>query len=695
MNLGIHRMCRIAPPAVLCVGLILVWPTCCDADDRQDAIVPAGDGGTETGERWALLIGINRYEHLPSLEYCSRDMEALRDILIAFGGYQADHIQLLGDATEGGFRPTRSNIFIELTTFLQQAEPRDTVLVAFAGHGACDKSRKSFLVPIDGNTSETLLPLTCVPMTDVYQFLEACSARQKVVILDCCHSGGERGGRGSTDADFVPGIELPASGLIELLSCGQDEVSHEDDEFRQGVFSYYLARGLEGDADVHVSGNRDGQISVDEAYAFVHDRVTQFIGEKYPGRRQVPIKRGQVEGSIILASRTQARDGLPVERILERLEQRLQERTVSADLVESARRWLSAADSFPPVREMQLLLSLMVQDLITERQFQSLEGGRGAQIDSHLAASTRFSNRRMRAVCVGINSYPGFVRRQLRFATADAVLLAETLSRGAPAGNAGEGDIVVLTDEQASAAAIRDAIESQTAACTADDILFITLSGQSVSGHVDADGRVLRPLNQVAGELRSYLTSDGVTVSEQDVDVRSIGYFLANDARGDAFLGVDGEDGYITVDELDDWVSGCAGHVVILTDADDVEPFSRIEVLPGVFQDEHARLAIGCDGAIESRRISYGRLSFIVAQALAGLADQYTPQPVEFGQLREPRLPDGYVTLVELQTFLTELDRNPELSRQLVESSSELRLELRGHAGPPDVVLTRSNLVVD
>ena len=149
------------------------------------------------GQRWALLIGINRYEHMAHLRFCANDMVVLRDALQRHSGYEPQRIHLLSDADERGRAPTRGNILIALKSFLKQAKPDDTVLVAFSGHGATLKGR-SYLMPIDGDPSPDMVEHTGVPLRLIHTFLDRCPAHQKVLILDACHSGGTRSDRAAS-----------------------------------------------------------------------------------------------------------------------------------------------------------------------------------------------------------------------------------------------------------------------------------------------------------------------------------------------------------------------------------------------------------------------------------------------------------------------------------------------------------------
>ena len=80
-------------------------------------------------------------------------------------------------------------------------------------------------------------------------------------------------------------------GRIIMTASGANEVSAEDDQLGHGVFTYYLVEGLKGKADA----DRDGFITVDEAYLYVSAKVPGATGQE-----QHPVKKGTVEGNLIL-----------------------------------------------------------------------------------------------------------------------------------------------------------------------------------------------------------------------------------------------------------------------------------------------------------------------------------------------------------------------------------------------------------
>jgi uncharacterized caspase-like protein len=81
-------------------------------------------------------------------------------------------------------------------------------------------------------------------------------------------------------------------GKVIITASSANEVSVEKDELQHGVFTYYLIDGLKGRADL----DRDGMVTVDEAYRYVYEQVPQATGQE-----QHPVKKGSVEGSLVLS----------------------------------------------------------------------------------------------------------------------------------------------------------------------------------------------------------------------------------------------------------------------------------------------------------------------------------------------------------------------------------------------------------
>src|SRR4051794_5208674 len=89
------------------------------------------------GDKYALLVGVRQYDpnELRSLPYAEPDVAELAEVLKGAGYDQVVALTQTTGATNFRFLPTAANIRTTLNGMLQDRQPGDTVLVAFAGHG--------------------------------------------------------------------------------------------------------------------------------------------------------------------------------------------------------------------------------------------------------------------------------------------------------------------------------------------------------------------------------------------------------------------------------------------------------------------------------------------------------------------------------------------------------------------------------
>ncbi|MHA1566130.1 MAG: caspase family protein [Alphaproteobacteria bacterium] len=242
-------------------------------------------------DRWAVLIGINGYhESLGRLKYSVNDCRRLAEVLTTGDdAFPADHVLVLTDDEAAERRPTYGNIHSWLASWLSQPDEDDTVLVFFAGHGR-EMDGKCYLVPADA-TLQTI-HVAGIPVPYVQELLSRCKARQKVLVLDACHSGAGR----DVSTMAAPMMETLSAGkgIYTLTSCDVDELSHEWDDKRQGVFSYYLAEALSGSCPP----DSTGRTSIEAVYEWVYNQVRRWAS----GNRcsQTPRRVAATTGSILI-----------------------------------------------------------------------------------------------------------------------------------------------------------------------------------------------------------------------------------------------------------------------------------------------------------------------------------------------------------------------------------------------------------
>ncbi|MCC7138343.1 MAG: SUMF1/EgtB/PvdO family nonheme iron enzyme [Planctomycetes bacterium] len=279
------RLLRLA----LALGLAIsaVAPRPCVGADAPDPKAAARRAKLaqqfDRGNRYALLVGVNAYvsPKMSPLRFCVSDAELLADVLRQRCGYPADGVVLLADRQPADRLPTRENIQRHLTSLLLKAQYGDTVLVFFAGHGGIVAGASS-LCPTDFDPDNS--GLTGVRVEHVRDLMHASKATQKLLVLDCCHSGAT--GRGvplALSGDDLDGFK-GAGGLITFAAARRSQQSQEASDRRHGLFTWALARGLGGEADA----DRDGIVDSDEVYRYVHDDVTEAARAR--GHEQTPVR---------------------------------------------------------------------------------------------------------------------------------------------------------------------------------------------------------------------------------------------------------------------------------------------------------------------------------------------------------------------------------------------------------------------
>jgi hypothetical protein len=249
---------------------------------------------------WAVVVGINDYPRLPKLKYAVNDAEAFYRLLVEENRIPPENVTLLTEE-----RASLVNLRSTLGTRIKNAAgERDMVIIFFAGHGATERDAASpdgdglekYLLPFDSDPAD--LYTTALPMVEVARIFNRIRSERLVFIADACYSGGS-GGRTISVADTRANIGdgflervVGGRGKVIITASAANEVSVEKDELRHGVFTYYLLEGLRGKADL----DRDSMVTVDEAYRYVYEQVPKATGQE-----QHPVKKGSVEGSVVLS----------------------------------------------------------------------------------------------------------------------------------------------------------------------------------------------------------------------------------------------------------------------------------------------------------------------------------------------------------------------------------------------------------
>lgn len=135
------------------------------------------DPNLEFGNYYALIIGNNKYQKVPSLNTPINDATAVEQVLK----------QKYGFKTKVLLNATRYQILSALNKLRGQLTENDNLLVYYAGHGELDKvNMRGHWLPVDADADNTANWVSTIAVTDI---LNAMSVRHIMVVADSCYSG--------------------------------------------------------------------------------------------------------------------------------------------------------------------------------------------------------------------------------------------------------------------------------------------------------------------------------------------------------------------------------------------------------------------------------------------------------------------------------------------------------------------------
>ena len=251
---------------------------------------PSGKRVSQNKDALALIIGVADYERTPAkAAYADKDAQTFYDYAMLKLGIPAGNIKELvnNNADEVDVRLAVKD-WITRTT----RQGKSDVYVFFAGHGLADQSgEEMYLLPHDGEPR--LLEDTAISRESLFSDISAANPRSVTVFLDTCYSGTTRG----TDmlvasrpiAIRAKQQNIP-DGFTVFTAAGGDQTAKPLEEAKHGMFSYFLMKGMEGDAD----SNRDNQITAAELHEYVEQNVVQQSGGS-----QVPELQGDAERVLV------------------------------------------------------------------------------------------------------------------------------------------------------------------------------------------------------------------------------------------------------------------------------------------------------------------------------------------------------------------------------------------------------------
>lgn len=196
--------------------------------------------------RKALVVGINHYQHLNPLFGCVKDAHTLAPLLERHSDGTMNFDVMLETAPGKKDLITKNelkNLIIELF------KSEDDAIFYFSGHGHIEDTG-GYLI-----TSECQHGDEGMPMYELMKIANESKAKNKIIILDCCHSG-YMGSGYQTDNAFL------SKGTTILTASSKEQYATEKNG--SGVFTSLLVDALNGGA-----ANLVGKITPGSVYAHI------------------------------------------------------------------------------------------------------------------------------------------------------------------------------------------------------------------------------------------------------------------------------------------------------------------------------------------------------------------------------------------------------------------------------------------
>ena len=219
----------------------------------------------------ALIIGVADYARTPAkATYADRDAQTFYDYAMLKLGIPAGNIKELVNNKAG-----EVDVRLAVKDWIARStrQGKSDIFVFFAGHGLANQSGDNmYLLPFDG--SPRLLEDSAISRKDLFADIASAKPRSVTVFLDTCYSGATRG----TDMLIASRpIAISAKeqsipeGFTVMTAAAGDQTAKPLEEAKHGMFSYFLMKGMEGDADT----NQDNLITAGELHTYVQQNVIQ------------------------------------------------------------------------------------------------------------------------------------------------------------------------------------------------------------------------------------------------------------------------------------------------------------------------------------------------------------------------------------------------------------------------------------
>ncbi len=240
----------------------------------------------------AIIIGIAEYKNLPKADFANEDARMFYDYAIRGLGVKAENIKLLVDGDAG-----QAEIYKAFKTWLPSRVKSTTdVYVYYSGHGfPASDAQGLYLLP--QLADRDLIEETAISQNKINAAIQAAKPKSVTIFLDSCYSGMARTGEtliaSARPIVMKANTQIFPSEFTVITASQSDQISSSSLDLKHGIFSYYLMRGMEGEADA----NKDGKITTGEMHTYLSEHVARQAS--LSNRVQQPQLSGDVNKVLV------------------------------------------------------------------------------------------------------------------------------------------------------------------------------------------------------------------------------------------------------------------------------------------------------------------------------------------------------------------------------------------------------------
>ena len=236
----------------------------------------------------ALIFGIEKYNQTPAASYANKDAQYFYEYAKKVFGIPEQNIELLIDEKANLIESLgRVNKWLPAKIKKNKTD----LIIFFAGHGLASPDGKDLYL-LSQDSDPDLLSRTALSRSELFEAILKYDPKSVTMFFDTCFSGISRDEKtllasarpvrvvaDETEESLPKNFTIFSASQLDQISSGIKDAQH-------GIFSYFLMKGLEGNADL----NKDNKITNGELLSYMDDKIS--VQASSLGREQNPSLTG-------------------------------------------------------------------------------------------------------------------------------------------------------------------------------------------------------------------------------------------------------------------------------------------------------------------------------------------------------------------------------------------------------------------